>query len=109
MIPFIVIELDRPRKLRFGMGAMIEFEQLTKKKITELTDDDMSGELLANILWIMLRQEQPELTLKQVCDIVDDYADNMTDVVSKVTEAINAAFASKSESKNAKATARKNI
>lgn len=91
MIPFVVINLDHPRKLRFGMGAMVEFEQLTGIKLMDI-GDKMSFEICAKVLWIMLKQEEKELTFENTLNLIDDYADNFNDVIEKVTEAISAAF-----------------
>ena len=90
-IPFVMIELDKPRKLRFGMGAMVEFEQLTGIKLMSL-DDEMSIQTAAKVLWIMLKQEEKELTFEKTLELVDEYADNLNSVIEKVTEAIGAAF-----------------
>lgn len=95
MIPFITINLDKPRRLRFGMGAMVEFEQLTGLKITAL-DDEMGMETLSKLLWVSLKQEDKDLTLQKTCEIIDDYADSMTDVMEAVTNALKAAFPDKS-------------
>lgn len=94
-IPFVIIELDRPRKLRFGMGAMISFEQLTGIKLMDI-QDEMSMDVCAKILWVMLLQEDKELTLEATCHLIDAYADNITDVMKAVTDAIEAAFKTKS-------------
>jgi hypothetical protein len=108
MIPFVTIELDKPRRLRFGMAAMVEFEQLTGKKLLEL-DDDLSFETTAQALWVMLRQDEPELTFAEACALVDEHAGSLTDVLKAVTRAIFAAISSKKKSKNvATPTAPKN-
>ncbi|WP_128426288.1 hypothetical protein [Gudongella oleilytica] len=90
-IPFIMINLDKPRKLRFGMGAMVEFEQLTGIKLMEL-NDEMSMDVCSKILWIMLKQEDKELTLEKTCELIDEYAESITEVITAITRAIEAAF-----------------
>lgn len=100
MIPFVEIDLNGPHKLRFGMAAMYEFEKTTGKKVMEL-GENMSIETLAELLWIMLRYENGSLTFGETCTMVDDNADNITYVIEKVTEAINAAMSGKNP--NAKA------
>ena len=90
-IPFIMINLDRPRKLRFGMGAMVEFEQLTGIKLMEL-NDEMSMDVCSKLLWIMLKQEDKELTLQKTCELIDEYAESITEVITAITKAIEAAF-----------------
>ncbi len=99
-IPFIMINLDRPRKLRFGMGAMVEFEQLTGIKLMEL-NDEMSMDVCSKILWIMLKQEDKELTLQKTCELIDEYAESITEVITAITKAIEAAFQKESGHPNA--------
>jgi hypothetical protein len=99
-IPFIMIDLDRPRKLRFGMGAMVEFEQLTGIKLMEL-NDEMSMDVCSKILWIMLKQEDKELTLEKTCELIDEYAESITDVITAITKSIEAAFQKESSRPNA--------
>lgn len=100
-IPFIMINLDKPRKLRFGMGAMVEFEQLTGIKLMEL-NDEMSMDVCSKILWIMLKQEDRELTLEKTCELIDDYAESITEVITAITRAIEAAFQKETSLPNVK-------
>ena len=95
MIPFIAINLDKPRRLRYGMGASIEFEQLSGMKMTAIGDDEMSMQTVATLLYCGLKHEDKDLSLEKVIEIVDDHADSVTDVITKITEAINAAYQSK--------------
>ena len=90
-IPFVMINLDKPYKLKFGMGAQVEFEQLTGIKVMSI-QDEISVELCAKMLWVMLKQEDKEITLEKTCQLVDEYANNMTDVIQTVSKAIEAAF-----------------
>ena len=101
-IPFIVIELDKPRRLRFGMGAMVEFEQLTGVKITSLDEDNISMELLAKLLWVMLKREEENLTFDNILNLVDDNADNIAEIMEAVTKTISAAFGEKLENQKLK-------
>lgn len=82
-----------------GLGSIVEYEQITGKKITEI-DEEMTITDCAELLWIMLKQEDKDLTLQSTCDLIDEYADNVQMVMEKVTEAITAAFAT-GEPKNA--------
>ena len=79
-IPFIMINLDRPRKLRFGMGAMVEFEQLTGIKLMEL-NDEMSMDVCSKILWIMLKQE--DRFLLKMAQLMYRTADGSADETAK--------------------------
>ncbi|QRN84838.1 hypothetical protein JR334_07575 [Clostridia bacterium] len=100
-IPFIMMSLDKPRKLRFGMGAMVEFEQLTGIKLMEL-NDEMSMDVCSKLLWIMLKQEDKELTLEKTCELIDEYAESITEVITAITKAIEAAFQKETNHPNVK-------
>lgn len=102
-IPFITIELDKPYKLRFGMGAQVEFEQTSGMKIKDLgkeLETGLSATTLSRVLFVMLRKEDKSLTLEAVYDLVDDYADNMPYITEKVSQAIIAAYEVKDAQKN---------
>ena len=95
MIPFVTINLDKHYKLRFGMGAQIEFEQLTHMKLGQLArelEHDPSIEIMGKALWIMMRRENKALTLEDVCELVDQHADNLTYIVESVSNAIEIAW-----------------
>jgi len=97
-IPFVVIELDKPYNLRFGMGSQIQYEKLSKKTIPELGKEMQTGlsvTTLSMVLYVMLKKEIKDLTIEQVSDLVDEYADNMPYITEKVCEAINAAYETK--------------
>lgn len=90
-IPFSIIQLDRPRKIRFGMGAMVEFEKTTGIKLTAI-GGEMSMDTCAKILWIMLKQDEKELTLEGTLALIDDCAESIGDVMKAVTNTMEAAF-----------------
>ena len=96
MIPFVTIELDKPYRLRFGMGAMVEFEQLSGKKLMEI-GEDVSFTTIAQLLYVMLKQDNHNLTMQEVCELVDGYADNLAEVVEKVMKAIEVAYTVKGQ------------
>lgn len=90
-IPFVIIELDRPRKLRFGMAATLEFQDVAGCTLQDI-GESMGLELAAKALWVMLKQDDPELTLKDTYRLVDEYAPNLVYVTDKIGEAITAAY-----------------
>ena len=106
MIPFVVLNLDVPRKLRFGMGAMVEFEQSTGTKVREL-DESLTMQQAAQLLWAMLRQDNPEITMAESNRLVDEYAKDVNEVIEKVAEAITVAFNGEAERPNAPAPTHK--
>jgi hypothetical protein len=107
-IPFFEIELgEKIYKLRFGMGAMVSFEQSSGKKLMEL-DEEMSIETVAQLLWAMLKQEDKNMTFDQALCLVDSSTDSIVDIINIVTKVINAAF-STGKNPNAKTpTSKKN-
>jgi hypothetical protein len=121
-IPFVIFNLDEPRKLRLGMGAMVEFEQVTGVSLLELAaqehicpecgykweENSMTIEIACKLLWIMLKQENKSLTFEKSCDLIDNYAESVTEVITKVTEAVNIAFLGEKKPKNAKKPTTKN-
>lgn len=94
MIPSMALKLDKVYNLRFGMGAQVEFEQLTGRRLNALLKElqtDPSMETVATALWIMMKRENKELTLEKVYEIVDDNS-SLLDVSKSVIEAITAAW-----------------
>lgn len=100
MIPFVMINLDKPRKLRFGLGSMMQYEQMTGMKIADLSDE-MSLEACGKLLWVMLSQDEPELTLQKVIELVDENADNLAEIIQLTSGTVRAAFGNGTKSKNA--------
>lgn len=88
-IPFAMIELDKPRKMRLTLMAMIEYEQLTGEKIADV-NDETSIEHLAKLLWIIMKQEDENLTFKQSCALIDDYSAGITSVYDAITRTLMA-------------------
>lgn len=91
MIPFTIINLDKPRKIRLSSFAIVEFEQTTGIKLQAM-DDAASFETSIKLLWIMLKQEQDDLTFKDTLALVDDYAEDLTYVLKIVQAATSSAF-----------------
>lgn len=112
MKPFIVLDLDKQRKLRFNLSAMVELEETTDIKLSQLEDGETSAKKITQVLWIMLKQEDPDLTFEQTVKLVDEHAPDMLTVINAVNKAVNLAFISKTdkgnESPNAKTPAVEN-
>ena len=103
MIEFVTINLDKPRRLRFGFGAMAEYDRLTGGGL--LRDrDQMTMDEYAKALWVMLKREEPDITIEQVYDLVDDNCSSIYEVIGAINEAISLAVNyNEGETKNAKA------
>lgn len=96
-IPYVEIMLEKPRKLRFGMGAVLEFEQLTSIKLMEVSKN-ISPEAVIKIAWVMFKQEDKDLTLEETARLVDEYYDgNIYDFIEQVSKSIELSFKVKNQ------------
>lgn len=95
--PFILVDLDRPRKLRFDANALVALEEVLGRTIQEIipTEADRAArevgfrEMRA-LLWAGLLHDDPQITLTEAGKLLD--LDRMGDIMGKVNEAIAAAF-----------------
>jgi hypothetical protein len=85
-IPFITVDLDKPRKMRLTMRGMIEFEQITGKKIADLGETE-NIETYLKLFWIMLKNEDPELTFDHTLDLIDEYTGGIEELMTVISEA----------------------
>ena len=90
----ITIELDKPRTLRYGMGALVKIEELTGRPISKLDLDNIAIKDLRSIIYAGLCHEDDALTPEKVADIVDEHSD-LTTVAEKLGDAMSLAFGSK--------------
>lgn len=73
MKPFVVIELDRERKIRYGAAQLAWLEQKLGVPLKEFGRVLASGSIrdLALLLWAGLRWEDPDLTEERVYELLD--------------------------------------
>jgi len=90
-IPYITIELDKAYKLRLSMDAVREFERETGKSLMKETEEITLSTAL-ELLWIMLRVENPECTLEKIASLINDYADNYYDLYNAAAEVVLNSF-----------------
>ena len=95
-IPFTIINLDKPRKVRFCMGAMVEFEQSSGIKLTTIADEFSLKEYLT-ILWVCLRQDDKDLTFEDTLKLVDDYTDDVSSIVKTIERLVADSFSKPKE------------
>jgi hypothetical protein len=76
--------------MRLGMRALVAFEQSTKIKVTELSDE-MSLETCVKLMTFALINDDPSITPERVMDLVDEYSTPM-EAIDKIMECIEAAF-----------------
>lgn len=97
MSDFVVIELDRPRKLKYSYTALKTLSQLTGKSIDELdrnvnpTDFDLIEKMVFCGLQMDAQDSGESLTIDDIPNLLDK-APNFTYIVEKIMEAWLAAF-----------------
>lgn len=100
MKPYVTIELDKLRTLKYGFNELCKLEDLFGKKITELGNMQWGAKEIRILLWIGLMHEDKTLTLEKVGELID-MAGDITKVIEKVAEALQLSFGGQ---KNAVAT-----
>ena len=92
MKQFVVLELDKPRRLRFGINQLVLIEELTGKKLTNAGAFAEFGiKEIRDLVYCGLCHEDNALTPAIVGDLIDEYAD-IQSCFEKVGEAISMAF-----------------
>jgi hypothetical protein len=79
-----MINLDKPRKLRLTIQAALEIEQTFGIKILDV---DNNMESISKILWILLKQEEKEISFEQTCEMMNE-AESMSYISNTVLKAI---------------------
>lgn len=100
MVSFFTIMLDKPYQLRWGMGAMVRFEQLTGIKLQDIANQELQFSASVKVLWSMMQDHIPGITLDDMCKLVDDNVDNVNEFMNTMSKAVQAATQTK-KSKNA--------
>ena len=88
--PFVTIELDRPRRLRYGMNQLASLEDALGVPVSELGNIKMGIKELRLFLWAGLSWEDPELTPEKVGELADEA--DFAYLAEKVGEAMTASF-----------------
>lgn len=99
----VLIELDKPRNLRYGLNALVTIEEQIGKPLTGLDFNNVSVKDLRAILYAGLFHEDKELTPEKVADLVDEFSSIET-ISGKLGEAMTLAFGG-TETKNAQTAA----
>jgi len=94
IIPEVSITLDKERKLKFTIGAVLRFKQATGK---DLRDPEVNARLakdidlddLVALLWACLYKDDKTLTVEAVSDMVD--FSNLTYAIERLSEAMTVA------------------
>lgn len=89
--PFVIVELDQPRKLRYGMNQLVALEEALGVPLSELGRVKMGVKELRLFLWAGLSWEDPSLTLEKVGELVDEAKLTYEELAEKVVEAMQVA------------------
>src|SRR5690606_4244590 len=96
----VIIQLDRPRELRFGHKALKQLMAMTGKGFEHFEEGNFDLEEIEKILYCGLlsdaRANSEEIRLEDMEDLLDQ-ASSFAHVMEKMTEAFNAALGNISE------------
>ena len=99
----VVINLDRPRFLRFGHKALKKLGTLTGKTMNGINEDDFDLGELEKVIWCGLlwdsKENGEDLKLEDMEDLLD-LAENFNDIVEAMNKALGNAFQPTEKQKN---------
>jgi hypothetical protein len=110
MKPFVTLEFpDKPRRLRFGINALCEIEDVLGKPLTELSDMSLGVKEVRMFLYAAFCEEEPDITPKDVGNLMDEYEGGWAALAGKIGEAVALAFGGQEEKNDLKPVAKKAI
>lgn len=90
----IIIELDRPREIRFGHKALKTYQALSGQSLEQLGQGGFSFEDIEKLVYSGLlsdaRANGETLTIEMVEDLLDDH--DIQDTIEKMSKALEKAF-----------------
>lgn len=86
----VILNLDKPRELKFSHKAMRQFCALTKTSMPELREAVQRYDLMTTAVYCMLAAQDSSLTPNQVEDMLDELP--VLEVYSKAVEAVSEAL-----------------
>lgn len=90
----VIIELDRPRELRFGHKALKTYQAITGQSLEDLGQGGFNFDDVEKLMYAGLlsdaRANSETLTIEKVEDLLDDH--DIQDTINKMSEALEAAF-----------------
>lgn len=99
----VVINLDRPRFVRFGHKALKQLGALTGKNLEEMDENNFDLADLEKIMWCGLqsdaREHGEDLKMEDMEDLLDS-AESFGDIMESMNEALEQAFKKTIKEKN---------
>ena len=81
----VIIDLDKPRSLRFDLNSMAAYEDATGKSAFAI-GDNISATSIRALLWACLIHEDDTLTIEQVGRLI--HTGNMQDITTKINKLV---------------------
>lgn len=99
----VVVNLDRPRFVKFGHKALKQLTTLTGKKLEQMDENDFDLADLESIMWCGLQADAKEhgetLKMEQMEDLLDE-AESFGDIMLAMNKALEQAFRKTEKEKN---------
>nr|DAW35281.1 MAG TPA: tail assembly chaperone protein [Caudoviricetes sp.] len=86
----VILNLDKPRELKFSHKAMRQFSALTKVSVPEMQQAVQRYDLMTTAVYCMLAVQDSSLTPNQVEDMLDELP--VLEVYTKAVEAVSEAL-----------------
>lgn len=85
------VELDRPRRLRYNLGALALLDEQHNINLIDLEESGLAQAFshpasLAKIIWVGCLHEDPHVTLEQIHDVIG--LSDLGDIVEAVHQAM---------------------
>jgi hypothetical protein len=99
----VIVNLDRPRFVRFGHKALKQLTKLTGKKLELMDENDFDLADLEKIMWCGLQADALEhgesLKIEDMEDLLDK-AESFGEIMSAMNQALEKAFQRTEKEKN---------
>lgn len=95
----VILNLDKPRELKFSHKPMRQFCALTKTSMPELREAVQRYDLMTTAVYCMLAAQDSSLTPNQVEDMLDELP--VLEVYTKAVEAVSEALQDDEDAKEA--------
>lgn len=95
----VILNLDKPRELKFSHKAMRQFCALTRVSVPELREAVQRYDLMTTAVYCMLAAQDSSLTPNQVEDMLDRLP--VLEIYTKAVEAVSEALQGDEDAKEA--------
>lgn len=98
-VPYKEIVLDRPRRIKFNLSALITAQTLCGKPVMMIIGDAVQCdvEVISKLLCAGLKHEDKDITVNKVIDLIDEHVEDISTVCKTVVEAFCVATGTKFE------------